>query len=184
MGETRVDLLHLLEDLRDAYPGSIEETILTEIIANSLDSGAMTITMTADPTTSAFTRTRGDARERLCRKDLRLPPRWRASRPACYRRSVRGHMWLKALALVAVALSGATTAWTVTARADPDSKNPADNAWSAASPKLIIASQRMNLIARPLASMVLVDSSVVIHAPSYLWPVPVVRCMTEWGMGT
>jgi hypothetical protein len=26
MGETRVDLLHLLEDLRDAYPGSIEET--------------------------------------------------------------------------------------------------------------------------------------------------------------
>ncbi len=33
MGETRVDLLHLLEDLRDAYPGSIEETILTEISA-------------------------------------------------------------------------------------------------------------------------------------------------------
>src|SRR5436190_873722 len=33
MGETRVDLLHLLEDLRDAYPGSIEETILTEIVA-------------------------------------------------------------------------------------------------------------------------------------------------------
>jgi hypothetical protein len=40
MGETRVDLLHLLEDLRDAYPGSLEETILTEIVANSLDSGA------------------------------------------------------------------------------------------------------------------------------------------------
>ena len=37
MGETRVDLLHLLEDLRDAYPGSLEETILTEIVANSLD---------------------------------------------------------------------------------------------------------------------------------------------------
>ena len=36
MGETRVDLLHLLEDLRDAYPGALEETILTEIIANSL----------------------------------------------------------------------------------------------------------------------------------------------------
>lgn len=36
MGETRVDLLHLLEDLRDAYPGSLEETILTEIVANSL----------------------------------------------------------------------------------------------------------------------------------------------------
>ena len=32
MGETRVDLLHLLEDLRAAYPGSLEETILTEIM--------------------------------------------------------------------------------------------------------------------------------------------------------
>lgn len=40
MGETRVDLLHLLEDLRDAYPGAAEETILVEIAANSLDSGA------------------------------------------------------------------------------------------------------------------------------------------------
>src|SRR5437667_121017 len=39
MGETRVDLLHLLEDLRDAYPGATEETILTEIVANALDSG-------------------------------------------------------------------------------------------------------------------------------------------------
>lgn len=43
MGETRVDLQHLLEDLRDAYPGSIEETIFTEIMANSLDSGAAAI---------------------------------------------------------------------------------------------------------------------------------------------
>ena len=49
MGETRVDLLHLLEDLRDAYPGATEETILTEIVANSLDSGATTVTITADP---------------------------------------------------------------------------------------------------------------------------------------
>ena len=40
MGETRVDLQHLLEDLRDAYTGSLEETILTEIAANALDSGA------------------------------------------------------------------------------------------------------------------------------------------------
>ena len=39
VGETRVDLLHLLEDLRDAYPGAAEETILTEIVANALDSG-------------------------------------------------------------------------------------------------------------------------------------------------
>lgn len=49
MGETRVDLLHLLEDLRDAYPGSLEETILTEIMANALDSGASLITFASDP---------------------------------------------------------------------------------------------------------------------------------------
>ena len=49
MGETRVDLLHLLEDLRDAYAGSLEETILTEIVANSLDSGAAEIRLTTDP---------------------------------------------------------------------------------------------------------------------------------------
>ena len=55
MGETRVDLEHLLEDLRDAYPYSIAETILTEIIANSLDSGAGRITMTADPAQSTLT---------------------------------------------------------------------------------------------------------------------------------
>ena len=30
MGETRVDLLHLLEDLEDAHPGGLEETILRE----------------------------------------------------------------------------------------------------------------------------------------------------------
>ncbi len=55
MGETRVDLLHLLEDLRDAYPGAIEETILTEIVANSLDSGAGPIVLTADPESSTLT---------------------------------------------------------------------------------------------------------------------------------
>jgi len=55
MGETRVDLLHLLEDLRDAYPGLIEETILTEIIANALDSGATQITFESDPTHSTLT---------------------------------------------------------------------------------------------------------------------------------
>ncbi|CAN5484948.1 MAG: ATP-binding protein [Acidobacteria bacterium] len=43
MGETRVDLQHLLEDLRDAYTGALEETILTEITANALDSGATRI---------------------------------------------------------------------------------------------------------------------------------------------
>jgi hypothetical protein len=37
LGETRVDLHHLLEDLRAAYPGALEETILTEVAANSLN---------------------------------------------------------------------------------------------------------------------------------------------------
>jgi hypothetical protein len=55
MGETRVDLLHLLEDLRDAYPGATEETILTEIVANALDSGAGTITLAADAAGPALT---------------------------------------------------------------------------------------------------------------------------------
>ena len=55
MGETRVDLLHLLEDLRDAYPESIEETILTEIIANALDSGATQITFVTDSAHSTLT---------------------------------------------------------------------------------------------------------------------------------
>jgi len=48
MGQTRVDLLHLLEDLRDAYPGDLEETILTEVVANSLDSGASRISLLTD----------------------------------------------------------------------------------------------------------------------------------------
>lgn len=48
MGQTRVDLRHLLEDLRDAYPGEIEETILSEVVANALDSGASSIRVLAD----------------------------------------------------------------------------------------------------------------------------------------
>jgi hypothetical protein len=55
VGETRVDLLHLLEDLRDAYPGTIEETILTEVVANSLDSRAATIAITTDTAAAALT---------------------------------------------------------------------------------------------------------------------------------
>lgn len=55
MGQTRVDLLHLLEDLRDAYPGSLEETIVTETVANSLDSGAGTIAFTADAESATLT---------------------------------------------------------------------------------------------------------------------------------
>ena len=68
MGETRVDLLHLLEDLRDAYPGALEETILTEIVANSLDSGASRIMMEANP--SAGTLTVIDNGSGMQRKDL------------------------------------------------------------------------------------------------------------------
>lgn len=55
MGETRVDLLHLLEDLADAYPGALEETVLTEMVANSLDSGASAIWLLADPAGSTLT---------------------------------------------------------------------------------------------------------------------------------
>jgi len=55
MGETRVDLLHLLEDLRDAYPGSLEETIATEIVANSLDSGARHIWFRVDAAEATLT---------------------------------------------------------------------------------------------------------------------------------
>jgi len=55
MGETRVDLHHLLEDLRDAYPGALEETILTEVVANSLDSGATCLRLTANPALSTLT---------------------------------------------------------------------------------------------------------------------------------
>ncbi len=70
MGETRVDLLHLLEDLRDAYPGSIEETILTEIMANSLDSGATQISFACDPverTLTGLDNGRGMQRRELAR---------------------------------------------------------------------------------------------------------------------
>jgi hypothetical protein len=70
MGETRVDLLHLLEDLRDAYPGSIEETILTEIMANSLDSGATQISFECDPverTLTTLDNCRGMQRRELAR---------------------------------------------------------------------------------------------------------------------
>jgi hypothetical protein len=55
VGETRVDLQHLLEDLRDAYVGSLEETILTEIVANGLDAGAPTISISTDPVAVTLT---------------------------------------------------------------------------------------------------------------------------------
>jgi hypothetical protein len=70
MGETRVDLLHLLEDLRDAYPGSLEETIVSEVVANALDSGASAIAFSADPAAATLTVVddgRGMARRELAR---------------------------------------------------------------------------------------------------------------------
>ena len=55
VGETRVDLHHLLEDLRDAYGGSIEESIVTEIVANALDAGATSIGLSVDAAAAALT---------------------------------------------------------------------------------------------------------------------------------
>lgn len=43
MGETRINLQHLLEDIRDTYPFPAEEAILTELVANALDSSAAEI---------------------------------------------------------------------------------------------------------------------------------------------
>jgi hypothetical protein len=55
VGETRVDLQHLLEDLRDADCGALEETILTEVVANALDSGARRIRILANPAAAPLT---------------------------------------------------------------------------------------------------------------------------------
>jgi hypothetical protein len=70
VGETRVDLQHLLEDLRDAYSGALEQTILTEVIANALDSGATRIgiaTSAADATITVVDDGRGMKRRELAR---------------------------------------------------------------------------------------------------------------------
>lgn len=48
MGETRVNLTHLLEDIRDSYPYPLEEAIITELVANALDSGASEIRFQID----------------------------------------------------------------------------------------------------------------------------------------
>jgi hypothetical protein len=70
VGETRVDLQHLLEDLRDAYTGGLEETILTEVVANALDSGAARIrllTNAAEATLTIVDDGRGMQRRELAR---------------------------------------------------------------------------------------------------------------------
>ncbi len=48
VGETRVNLKHLLEDIRDSYPIPLEEAIITELAANALDSGASRIQFVPD----------------------------------------------------------------------------------------------------------------------------------------
>jgi len=49
--ETRVNIKHLLGDLRDGYATPLEEIIITELIANALDSKAHTIAITVDRAT-------------------------------------------------------------------------------------------------------------------------------------
>ena len=77
MGETRVDLLHLLEDLRDAYVGPAEETILTESYGLAIQRGAP-----GDPERRA---------RRVDRVDQRGAPAYpaRASRAEGYNRARR-----------------------------------------------------------------------------------------------
>ncbi len=48
LNETRVNLKHLLEDIRDAYTSPLEEVILTELAANALDSKAKVLHFTVD----------------------------------------------------------------------------------------------------------------------------------------
>jgi len=48
LNETRVNLKHLLEDIRDSYNFPLEEAIITELIANALDSRASRIDFKID----------------------------------------------------------------------------------------------------------------------------------------
>lgn len=49
MNETRVNLTHLLEDIRDSYAMPLEEVIITELVANCLDSSASQIEFKVHP---------------------------------------------------------------------------------------------------------------------------------------
>src|SRR5262249_24042501 len=96
MGETRVDLLHLLEDLRDAYPGPTEETILAEIVANALDSSARTITLTTDAAARTLTIVddgRGMRRRGLARYHGAPPAPRPVERPSASRESESRARW-------------------------------------------------------------------------------------------
>ncbi len=55
MHETRVNLKHLLEDIRDSYPLPLEEVIINELIANALDSGASQISFFIASSQQSFT---------------------------------------------------------------------------------------------------------------------------------
>ncbi len=55
MRETKVNLKHLLEDIRDSYTVPVEEIILLELIANALDSGANRISFFTEPSKNIFT---------------------------------------------------------------------------------------------------------------------------------
>ena len=52
--ETRVNYRKLLNDLRDAYPHDVLETLVIETFANSLDAGAKHVEIHVDPTTYAI----------------------------------------------------------------------------------------------------------------------------------
>lgn len=54
-GETKVDLQHLLEDIRDSYPHPLEEAVITELVANALDSKASHIRFIPDSATQTLT---------------------------------------------------------------------------------------------------------------------------------
>ncbi|MFH1968280.1 MAG: ATP-binding protein [bacterium] len=55
MCETKVNLKHLLEDIRDSYTIPIEEIILLELIANALDSGASRVDFFVEPDKKTLT---------------------------------------------------------------------------------------------------------------------------------
>ncbi|MEM2696343.1 MAG: ATP-binding protein [Thermoproteota archaeon] len=55
MPETRVELKHSLENIRDDYPYPIEEAIITELIANALDADASSICFLTNDKTQTLT---------------------------------------------------------------------------------------------------------------------------------
>jgi len=56
VGQTRINLRHLREDIRDAYPFPVHEAVITELVANALDSnaGRIRIDLAFDPPRMVF----------------------------------------------------------------------------------------------------------------------------------